>query len=123
MMEVTFYALLTVQVVFAVLDPWGFPYLRGVTILIQLVALRSLARLVFAPKWFIEIARDRRTRIVHGFEHATIAILRAAGVEVSEGVSAARGFALQLPHRNGAYERLGMVEAAAHAAIERIDAG
>jgi len=123
MMELTFYVLLSVQVVLAVLDPWGFPYLRGVTILIQLVALRSLAKLMFAPASFIEFARDRRARIVHGFEHATIAILRAAGVEVSEGVSVARGFALQLPHKNGAYERLGMVEAAANAAIERIDAG
>jgi len=123
MMEVSFYALLAVQVVLAVLDPWGFPYLRGVTIVIQLVALRSLAKLAFAPASLIELARDRRARIVHGFEHATIAILRAAGAEVSEGLSVTRGFTIQLPHRNGAYERLGMVEAAANAAIERIDAG
>lgn len=122
-MELAFYALLAVQIVLAVLDPWGFPYLRGVTIVIQLVALRSLVKLVFAPAWFIEIARDRRTRIVHGLEHATIAILRASGVVVSEGLSVARGFTIQLPHENGAYERLGEVEAAARGAIERIAAG
>jgi uncharacterized protein DUF6391 len=123
MMELTFCVLLSVQVVLAVLDPWGFPYLRGVTIVIQLVALRSLVKLVFAPAAFIELARDRRARIVHGFEHATIAILRAAGVEVSEGLSVARGFSIQLPHRDGAYERFAEVEAAARAAIERIGAG
>ena len=117
------YALLGLQVTLALVDPWGFPYLVPITILIQLYALRALLAIAFAPMAFYELARDRRTRIVHGFEHATAAILAERGIAVTEGLSVPNGFSIMLPHQQRVFERLHVVEAAARAAIQRIAAG
>jgi hypothetical protein len=117
------HVLLAAQVVLALVDPWAFPYLAGVTILIQLYALRALVEVALAPAAFYQLARDRRTRIVHGFEHATIALLDERGIAVTEGVSGPNGFSIMLPHEQRVFERLDVVEAAARAAIQRIGAG
>jgi hypothetical protein len=118
-----FLALLAAQIMLALLDPWAFPYLVPITILIQLYALRALVEIAFAPMAFYELARDRRTRVVHGFEHATAAILGEHGIAVTEGLSVPNGFSIMLPHHQRVFERFRVVEAAARAAIERIAAG
>src|SRR5262245_11505621 len=71
--------LLLVQAALAVLAPHDFAYLKLWLVIAQIAALLVvILTLVLAPD-LRALAKDRRTRILHGLEHATINILLARG--------------------------------------------
>jgi hypothetical protein len=114
--------MLVVQAGFALANPYAFPYLRTVLIIAQLAALPSLlAAIAFAPT--ILALLTEQTRILHGLEHATIAVLAEQGIAVHSGVTLPGLFDLALPNGGRNWERMGEIRAAAIAAIQRVSAG
>ena len=119
----TAHVLVWVQVALSLLMPTSFRYVIVATLAIQLFALRSLVIAALSPAALVRSARDLPGRVAHGLEHATIAILRAQGIAVSEGQSRSNSFFVVLPEEPRPFERRYAVEAAARAAIERIKSG
>jgi hypothetical protein len=120
--RVVFGALVVAQVVLALLDPYGFPYLRWLTFVAQLFALVALLGLRSLIPQVWALARDRRVRILHGLEHATIRVLEARGVTIAEGRTHARSFTIRMS-RDPRFEHLHVVDAAANVAIARVAGG
>lgn len=113
---------LVVQSLFALVDPHAFPYLAPILVVVQLFGLCVVA-------WIILFGRDvrglfdQRTRIIHGLEHATIAILRARGIPVRSGVTYKGRFLLRIDNDGRTWEREAAVGDAARDAIRRVIAG
>jgi uncharacterized protein DUF6391 len=120
--RIVFIALVVTQIVLALLDPHGFPYLRWLTFVMQLFAVRALFHLRSLIPEVWALARDRRVRILHGLEHATIRVLEERGATIAEGRTHARSFTIRMP-RDKQFEHTHVVVAAANAAIARIARG
>jgi len=69
------------------------------------------------------LARDKRVRVTHGLEHATIRILEAKQVSVNGGVTLGNHFAIQLDHDGRNWNRDDDVRDAVEAAIRRVAGG
>ena len=74
-------ALIVVGVAF----PGASTYLRWPLLALYALLSWALFRRLTRSGWILTIIRDRRTRIAHGLEHATIAVLQKAGVSVVHG--------------------------------------
>jgi hypothetical protein len=111
---------IAVQAVFAVADPYAFPYLRSVLAIAQLLAIPgALAAIAFVPA--IRALIDARTRSLHGLEHATIAVLEQRGIPVNAGVTLTGLFDLEIASERGA--TVEQVRDATHTAIRRVASG
>src|SRR5262249_57664637 len=69
------------------------------------------------------LARDRRTRVTHGLEHATIHVLQEMGAEVRHGLTIRNTFMIELDNDGRNWDRYHDVLTATLAAIGRITAG
>lgn len=113
---------LVVQSLFALLDPNAFPYLAPILVVVQLFGLCIVA-------WIIVFGRDirglldHRTRIIHGLEHATIAILRARGIPVRSGVTYPGRFLIVIENDGRTWMQEAAIGDAAREAIRRVIAG
>lgn len=115
-------ALVAVQTLLAVAAPHDFAYLRVALIVAQ---LGSVAAVVLAVAFgrAIRALVTERVRILHGLEHATIAVLGERGIAVASGVTYPGVFELELVRGHGATTAEPDIEAAARAAIARVQAG
>lgn len=118
----TLWAFLIMQAVFALADPHDFPYLAPLMVLVQIGAFVVVSRIVIATPALRAFARDKRVRVIHGLEHATIRILEERGIDVDGGVTLHGRFAIYLGNGRN-YERDDEVRDAALAAIQRVAAG
>jgi hypothetical protein len=107
------------QVALSLLLPTSFRYVIVATLALQLFALWSLVLAALSPFALVPLVRDRHARIAHGLEHATIAILRAQNIAVSEGGSRTDRFFVVLPEPTSS----NAIKKAARSAIARITAG
>jgi len=92
-------------------------------VLAQLAAFVVVCIAVVATPAIRVLVRDKRVRVTHGLEHATIRILEDRGIEVDGGVTIWGRFAIQLPNDGRNYERDAEIRDAAIAAIRRVAAG
>ncbi len=114
--------LVVVQSIFAVLDPHGFAYLRPLLVVLWIGALPgTLLAIAFVPA--LSALLDERTRVIHGLEHATIAVLAERGLAVSHGVTLPGMFDLALRNDGRSWDRAPMIRAAVADAIRRVSAG
>jgi hypothetical protein len=114
--------LLVAQAVFAIADPHGFAYLRPLLVIAWFAAIPgTLLAVAFVPA--LAALLDERTRVIHGLEHATIAVLAERGIAVSHGVTLRGMFDLALPNDGRSWERAPMIRNAALAAIRRVKKG
>ena len=82
----------------------------------------TLVMRVSRNRWIVTIVRDFETRIAHGLEHATIAVLREDGLPAIHGFTHWRNrFMVALPAGNA--HQLAAVRDAATRAIQRIREG
>lgn len=113
---------LGLQAVLAVADPHAFPYLLPLLVIAQLAAIPgAMLAVVMVPAF--RALLDERTRILHGLEHATIAVLAERGIFVRHGVTLPGMFDLALPNNGAAWEVGPEIHRAAVMAVRRIIAG
>jgi len=112
--------LIATQAVFAVIWPHDFPYLRPLLLIVQLAAFAGSIVLIAAMP-VMRALIDVRTRIRHGLEHATIAVLQERGARVSRGMTYTRSFDLVL--RGDRHLTVADIRDAATTAIDRVAAG
>ena len=114
--------LVVTQAILAVLDPHGFTYLRPLLVILWICALPgTILAIAFVPA--LSALLDERTRVIHGLEHATIAVLAERGVAVSRGVTLPGMFDLTLPNNGRSWDLAPMIRAAATDAIRRVSSG
>jgi hypothetical protein len=70
-----------------------------------------------------ELARDRKTRVIHGLEHATANLLQVAGRTVHGGLTHAGFFELHVTNEGKAEEQAKTVRRAVQSAIRRVRHG
>jgi hypothetical protein len=68
-----------------VLPPGVFVYLGWVLIAVYGLISIDLLRMLWRHQWVWRITGDRDTRVAHGLEHATIAVLERQGAAVRHG--------------------------------------
>jgi hypothetical protein len=113
--------LLDVQALLALAHPGAFPYLRWLLLAFYMVVSAAFLWQCSEHRWVLSIVGDRETRVVHGLEHATIAVLREQGFPVLHGLTHARDrFVIALP--DGHEHLLLAVGLAADAASARVRA-
>lgn len=100
-------------------DPIGKWVIAPFALLLVLLAGLFLAVVVASRQELAALARDRQTRVIHGLEHACIAILAERGHRVTSGSTTSGRF--ELDRASGTTHR--DVERATRAAIRRIRAG
>ena len=71
----------------------------------------------------VDLARSRKTRVIHGLEHATIAILNERGIRTCGGETREGRFKLYFSVDSSSEVSAGAVREATEDAIERIDTG
>jgi hypothetical protein len=116
------HVLLGLQAGFALVDPHAFPYLKPIVV-IALIAAIPGAIAAFA---FIAAVRgllDERTRIVHGLEHATLALLEERNVASGGGVSFANRFEIYFHHDGHVVHLDDAIRTAANDAIRLVHGG
>jgi hypothetical protein len=114
--------LLDAALVLAFALPELCSYFRWPTVALYAVFSLFLVRAFYNNPWIWRIVRDRRTRIAHGFEHATIHVLVQQGLPVRCGYTHAHDrFVVVL--EPGSTDQHAMVRDAAEAAMRRIRAG
>lgn len=117
-----FVAFLVVQTLFALFDPGAFPYLAPILLVAQLLGLAVIAGIVVFSR-DVRGLLDQRTRILHGLEHATIAVLEERGIAVRSGMTYAGEFHLSLGHDGRIWQRSAEIRIAARDAIVRVMSG
>ena len=115
-------AAIAVQAVLALLAPHDFPYLRVILVVAQIAAgLATVMAFVLVPA--MRGLLTERVRILHGLEHATIAVLRERDIFVPRGMTYDRMFELELASDDGARTTDEMIATACDAAIARVKRG
>jgi Zn finger protein HypA/HybF involved in hydrogenase expression len=99
-------AIVLVQAVLAFLDPEAFPYLGPLLVFAQLAGFLIIAAMVVGSAELRAISTYHTTRVIHGLEHATVAVLEERGVHVRAGQTSHGMFALELDHDGTLYENL-----------------
>jgi hypothetical protein len=122
MARATLFALVAVQVALAVAAPDDFAYLRTVLVVAQLAAAVAVVLAVALVRAIRGLVTER-VRILHGLEHATIAVLGERGIAVASGVTYPGVFELELVRGQGAKTGEPEIAAAANDAIARVGAG
>jgi hypothetical protein len=79
-----------VLVILALAFPALCTYLRWPVLGIYVLISWALFRMVIDNLWIVTIVRDRATRIAHGLEHATIAVLSEEGFPTLHGFTHGR---------------------------------
>lgn len=116
-------AALVVQAVLAVLAPDAFPYLGTWLVIAQLASVIVVLLALALAREVRALARDKRTRILHGLEHATINLLLPRGFPVRSGCTYDGEFEIRLDHDGRSWDRLVEIRDAARDAIVRISRG
>jgi hypothetical protein len=111
------------QAVLGLLAPEAFPYLGAWLVIGQLAAVVIVGAIAVATPAIRDLARDRRTRILHGLEHATITLLLERGFAVRSGYTYDGEFIVDLAHDGRSWDRLDEVRAAVASAIRRVAGG
>lgn len=115
-------AFVIVQTVFALVDPYAFPYLAPFLLAAQIGGLGLVLWIAIGSRDIRNLI-DHRTRLIHGLEHATIKILRQRGVPVNGGVTYRGEFVISIRNDGRTWERFPEVAIATREAIDRIVAG
>jgi hypothetical protein len=115
-------ALIAVQTVLALLAPHDFEYLRVMLVVAQVGAAVATV-MAFALVPAMRGLLTERVRILHGLEHATIAVLGERDIFVPRGLTYDRMFELELPSADGARTTEEMIATACDAAIARVKRG
>jgi len=123
MMRRLLIAALVVQAVFALLAPDAFPYLRTWLIAAQVCSVAIVLFAIALAPDVRALARDKRTRILHGLEHATINLLLARSFPVFAGCTYDGEFEIRLEHDGRSWDRLIEIRDAAREAIVRVASG
>jgi Domain of unknown function (DUF6391) len=114
--------MLDALVVVALVFPQACTYLRWPFLAAYAVLTYAVLKNLSENRWVFTIVRDSRTRIAHGLEHATIAVLGESGAPVVRGFTHGRNcFVVVLEAGNS--DRKAAVEQAAAWAIRRIRRG
>ncbi|HEU0035184.1 MAG TPA: DUF6391 domain-containing protein [Kofleriaceae bacterium] len=114
--------LLDALVVFVLAVPGAGPYLAWPLLGVYAVLSLHFAKQLYTSPWIVTILRHRPTRIVHGLEHATIALLEQRGIEGLHGATyGGDRFIVKLPREAPVGHQL--IEAALRRAIARIQRG
>ena len=116
-------AALVVQAVLALLAPDAFPYLRAWLLVVQVVSVVVVLLALALAREVRVLARDKRTRILHGLEHATFNLLVPRGFPVRSGHTYDGEFELRIDHDGKSWDRLLEIRDAAREAIVRIASG
>ncbi|MEP6860471.1 MAG: DUF6391 domain-containing protein [Deltaproteobacteria bacterium] len=115
-------AVIAVQTVLALVAPHDFPYLRALLVVAQVgAAVATVMAFMLVPA--MRGLLTERMRILHGLEHATIAVLRERDIFVSRGLTCDRMFELELASEDGARTTGEMIATACDAAITRVKRG
>lgn len=115
-------ALIAVQTVLALLAPHDFGYLRVLLVVAQVgAAVATVMAFAIVPS--MRGLLTERLRILHGLEHATIAVLGEREISVRSGLSYDRMFELELASEDGARTTEDVILAATEAAIARVRGG
>lgn len=115
-------ALIALQTVLALAAPHDFAYLRVLLVVAQ-VAAGAGTVMAFALVPAMRGLLTERVRILHGLEHATIAVLGERDIVVPRGLTYDRMFELELGSDDGARTNEEMIAAACDAAIARVQRG
>src|SRR5205085_2771276 len=103
--------------------PDAFPYLKMWLVLAQIAAVAVvLLMLVLAPD-VRALARDKRTRILHGLEHATINLLLERGFPVRSGCTYDGEFVIRIDHDGRTWNRFTELRDAPTEAVIRVVRG
>lgn len=109
-------------IVLALTFPETCTYLRWPLLGVYAVVSWLLFRKLSANRWILTIVRDPATRITHGLEHATIAVLSEDGLPVVCGLTHGRDrFVVALEAGHGA--QLAAIRDAAERSIRRVQDG
>ncbi len=122
MARYAFATFLVVQTLFALFDPGAFPYLAHLLVIAQVLGLVVIAWIVIVSR-DVRSLFDQRTRIIHGLEHATIAVLAERGIPVRSGITHTGEFHLSLEHDGRIWQRSAEIRIAARDAIVRVMSG
>jgi hypothetical protein len=98
--------------------PQGQRPLLGVYAVLSIALWRNLS----ANRWILTIVRDPATRIAHGLEHATIAVLAEDGLPVARGFTYGRDRFVVVLEAGQAHQHAAVLDAAGRA-IRRIRGG
>jgi hypothetical protein len=101
--------------------PLGFAIIAPIALAFVVGAGYAIASIGASLGEFAALARDRRTRVVHGLEHACIALLAEAKLTPFGGVTSQHRFVVELLHDGRA--TTDAVRQATEQAIRRIAAG
>ena len=116
-------AFVVLQAIFALIAPDAFPYLSLWLFVAQLGGLAVVALAVVLSPDLRALARDRRTRILHGLEHATINLMLERGFPVYYGCTYDGEFVIHIKHDGRSWDRLLEIRDLAREAIVRIVRG
>jgi hypothetical protein len=112
-----------VQAVLALLAPHAFPYLALWLFVVQLASLAIVVMVVALSPELRALARDKRTRILHGLEHATVNLMLERGFPVYYGCTYDDFFVLHIHHDGRSWKRIFEIRDLARDAIVRIMRG
>ena len=116
-----FTVLCAVQLIVVASDPVGFAFAAPIVLLLLVGAVAVVVGAVAIIPELVALARDRTTRVIHGFEHACATILEAAGHVVRRGVTSRGRFVVELA--NNGRVLVGAIKRATDEAILRIVRG
>src|SRR5262245_18206697 len=116
-------AFLILQAMFALLTPEAFPYLATWLLVAPLAGLPWVAVVVIVSPDLRALARNRRTRLLHGLEHATINLMLERGFPVRSGCTHDGEFTIEIEHDGRSWDRLLEIRDLARDAIIRIVRG
>jgi hypothetical protein len=116
-------AFLVLQAILALLAPDAFPYLAAWLFIVQLAGLGVVVLAVMLSPDLRALARNKRTRILHGLEHATINLMLQRGFPVRSGCTYDGEFVIRIDHDGRSWNRLLEIRDIARDAIIRIVRG
>lgn len=109
------------QLVSLAIDRFAFALVAPILALVAIGALGFLVVTAVSVREIATLVRDRKTRVVHGLEHATLAVLKQRGAETFNGITTKGAFVIEIA--NGAQATSAAVRDAALEAIRRIRGG
>jgi hypothetical protein len=109
------------QLVVLALDPIGLAHIAPILILLLIAACAWLVLLFRSSGELARLIRDRRTRVIHGLEHATANVLEHDGIRMLQGRTMRGHFALELG--NDGRTSLAAVRSAVEQAVDRVAGG
>lgn len=114
--------LVAVQLVLALVAPHDVPYLAPLLVIAQLAALPGV---ILAVLWIptVRALTDERTRILHGLEHATVAVLEERGILVDHAVTLPGVFDLALANDGRSSQLVSAIDDAVATAALRVSLG